>query len=518
MINLKRVLISCWNKDGLVEFAQALQEWNIEIVSSGGTADHLRRHDVPVTTVESITGYPSILGGRVKTLHPLIHAAILAGGSPEHQEELQQLGVEPFQLVVVNLYPFVNEAVEKGLPLSEAIEYIDIGGPAMLRAAAKNYQQVVPLFHPHQYQPFLNHLKEHQGKVEETFSREYAREAFLYTTWYDSQVYLYFSLEGTAGEELPEALPMVLQKKEDLRYGENPHQPAAVYQPYGENCSGFANLKQLWGKPLSFNNYVDVHAAYSLVLEFKEPAVAIIKHTNPCGAALSDSLTEAYQKALRGDPVSAFGGIVALNQPVDASTAREMVNVFFECIIAPDFEPEALEILKSKKNLRLLTLSPDELQSGELQLKSLSGVYLLQEEDTVQEHRDEWMVVTERQPDSEEWKELDFAWKVCKHVKSNAIVFTRDCEIYGVGAGQMSRVDSVRIAAMKAEQQHRDLKGCVMASDAFFPFRDGIDEAARVGITAVIQPGGSRRDAEVIAAANEHQMSMVFTGKRHFKH
>ncbi len=519
MIHIKRALISCWNKEGIEELAKTLGEFGIEIISSGGTANFLSEKGIPVTTVEEITGYPSILGGRVKTLHPKIHAAILSAATPEHLQELREVGVESVQLVVVNLYPFMEEAVEKKLPLAEAIEYIDIGGPAMLRAGAKNFQHVLVLFSPAQYPEFMKLLRENNGKVPPEYSRKQAQQAFLYTAQYDARVHEYFTGFDNTRQLFPPTQALFLEKKADLRYGENPHQSAAVYRRYGSELSGMDSMRQLWGKPLSYNNYVDVEAAYALCLEFEDPAVAIIKHTNPCGAAVSkDGLSDAFEKALRGDALSAFGGIVACNLPVDVNTAERISKIFFECVIAPEFDPAALEILQKKKNLRLLTLAPAAVDTGEYTLKSLNGVFLLQEKDAIVENRSGWEVVSNRKPNEQEWQELDFAWKVVKHVKSNAIVFTKDREIYGVGAGQMSRVDSVTIAGMKARQAGRDTTGCVMASDAFFPFRDGIDEAAKLGIRAVIQPGGSRRDSEVIQAVNDHHMTMVFTGNRHFKH
>ncbi|MCK6619190.1 MAG: bifunctional phosphoribosylaminoimidazolecarboxamide formyltransferase/IMP cyclohydrolase [Calditrichaceae bacterium] len=518
MIPIKRALLSCWDKTGLAELALRLQEYDVEIISSGGTAAYLAERGVPVIRVEDLTGYPSILGGRVKTLHPLIHAAILAKSTPEHQRELEKMGVQPIQLVVVNLYPFVSEALQKKLPPEEAVEFIDVGGPAMLRAAAKNYHHAAALYDPRQYEDFLRELAANGG-VSEAFRRRRAREAFFYTAWYDGQVESYFAQIEEPDTRLPQRKAYFLEKIQELRYGENPHQPAAVYRPYGEAPGGLAALEILWGKSLSFNNYVDVHAAYALATEFAEPAAAIIKHTNPCGAAISAAgIAEAFEKALRGDPLSAFGGIVACNRAVDAESARRMAKIFFECIIAPEFEPEALEILRQKKNLRLLKMDPAKFAGEALEAKSLNGAFLLQQSDRIAEERRNWQVASEKSPGEEQWAELAFAWKVAKHVKSNAIVLAKDREIYGTGAGQMSRVDSVKIAVMKAAQAGRDLKGSVLASDAFFPFRDGIDEAAKAGVSAIIQPGGSLRDEEVIKAADEHGISMVFTGVRHFKH
>lgn len=519
MLHIKRALISCWDKTGLAEFARNLRNFDIEIISSGGTADYLQDRNIPVTKVEEITGYPSILGGRVKTLHPLIHAAILARQTPEHRQELEKLGVKPIQLVVVNLYPFVEEAVAKNLSIEEAVEYIDIGGPTLLRGAAKNHENVAALYHPGQYNEFLQNLKSHEGRIPADYRMKRAREVFFYTGWYDGQVQSYFGRMDESGTLLPDFKTYFLKKSDALRYGENPHQAAAVYQTFGNLPRGLDSMAQLGGKPLSFNNYVDVHAAYSLALEFTDPAVAIIKHTNPCGAAISRAgIADAFEKARRGDPLSAFGGIVACNRVVDAVSAKEMSMHFFECIIAPDFEPPALEMLQTRKNLRILKLEPQKFAGEGIELKSLNGTFLLQQADQLKEDRKNWKVVTEKQPTEAEWKELEFAWVLAKHVKSNAIVLSKDLELYGVGAGQMSRVDSVKISRMKAKLMQREFKGLVLASDAFFPFRDGIDEAVKAGVTAIIQPGGSIRDEEVIQAANEYNLSMIFTGIRHFKH
>ncbi|RMI04828.1 MAG: bifunctional phosphoribosylaminoimidazolecarboxamide formyltransferase/IMP cyclohydrolase PurH [Calditrichaeota bacterium] len=519
MIRIQRALLSCWDKQGLTELARGLQAHGVEIISSGGTATFLEQHHLPVTRVEALTQSPEVLGGRVKTLHPRIHAAILATDSPEHQQDLQTLGVQPIQLVVVNLYPFVEAALEKGLAPEEAVEFIDIGGPALLRAAAKNYRFVVALHHPGQYEEFLAQLNAHQGAIPEHYSRRRAQEVFFYTGWYDGQIQAYFSAQVEPEASLPRYQTCHLEKVTDLRYGENPHQAAALYRPFGETPRGMAEMEQLGGKPLSFNNYVDVQAAYALALEFSLPAAVIVKHTNPCGAAVdSENLIHAYRRALQGDPVSAFGGIVACNREIDAATAEEMSKIFLECIIAPDFSPGALERLRRKKNLRLLKLSPETFLRGAYEIKPLSGAYLLQQPDDLRETPQDWRVVTRRSPTDGEWEDMEFAWKVVKHVKSNAIVLAKDGELYGVGAGQMSRVDAVEFARMKAEKAGRELTDTVLASDAFFPFRDGIDEAAKAGVSAVIQPGGSIRDEEVIQAADEHGMTMIFTGRRHFKH
>ncbi len=519
MIKIKRALISCWNKDGIGEFAARLQAMGVDIISSGGTARHLSEQGVKVVKVADVTGYPEVLGGRVKTLHPRIHAAILSANTPDHLKDLEEIGTEPIQLVVVNLYPFVAEAVSNNLEMDKAIEFIDIGGPTMLRAAAKNYQHVVSLHEPRQYQALLDEMAANDGSVTTDFSRARAREVFFYTSWYDGQIQSYFGDRDADEGAFSQYQTAFLVKKEDLRYGENPHQLAAVYEHFGATVPGLAGIEQLWGKPLSFNNYVDVNAAYALALEFTDKAVAIIKHTNPCGAAVSDdSITDAFRKALRGDSLSAFGGIVAANSSITLEMAEAVKGIFFECVIAPDFDQAALELLQKKKNLRLLKLDPERYRHDWMDYKEANGAVLIQQADQISEVRENWKVATERQPTAEEWKELEFSWILAKHVKSNAIVVTRNREVYGVGAGQMSRVDAVQLACIKARQAERDLGGTVLASDAFFPFRDGVDKAVAEGITAIIQPGGSIRDEEVIAAANEHGISMVLTGIRHFKH
>ncbi len=519
MISIKRALLSCWDKTGLDALASALVRHGVEIVSSGGTADHLSANGMTVTKVEDVTGYPAVLNGRVKTLHPLIHAPILAKRSKSHLRDLEKMDAKPIDLVVVNLYPFVEEAVAKQLPLENAIEFIDIGGPTLLRAAAKNHAFVVALHRPDQYHGFMRQLAENNGKIAREFSRRCAREIFFYTAWYDGQIQAYLSRQNGETAVLPEQQAYFLRKKSELRYGENPHQAAAVYHQPGRAERGLAAAEVLWGKPLSFNNYVDVHAAYELALDLPDIGCAIIKHTNPCGAASCEtSAADAFEKALRGDSMSAFGGIVACNRAIDAAAAEQMHKIFFECIIAPDFDEPALKILKTKKNLRLLKMEPGKFFGDGRDVKFLNDTVLIQQANNSVEDPRNWQVVTEKQPDSRETAELSFAWKIVKHVKSNAIVLIRDREIYGVGAGQMSRIDSVRIAREKALNAGRELKNLVMASDAFFPFRDGIDAAVEAGVTAIVQPGGSIRDKEVIDAANEHGLSMIFTGIRHFKH
>lgn len=518
MIKINRALISCWDKTGLVELAGTLLQYGIEIIASGGTSKLFRDNSIPVTEVETLTGFPEVVGGRVKTLHPAIHAGILAAPTREHQKDLEKLGVNPIQLVVVNLYPFVEKAVREGWPLPKAIEMIDIGGPTLLRGAAKNYENVVALHRTDEYGPFLELLTANSGSIPEDYSRSQAQKIFYYTSWYDGQVQNYFNRFTEKDDSLPANTVYHLQKKSDLRYGENPHQKAAYVEPFNEAPVGFAAMEQLGGKQLSFNNYMDVQAAYTLVLAFTEPCAVVVKHSNPCGAALADDLEKALDNALKGDPISSFGGIFALNGPVTKGCAERVAKIFFECIIAPDFEPEALELLQKKKNLRILKLNREAFVPQQFDVKPVSGGFLLQTPDLGGGKISAGKKITLRTPSPKELTDLEFAWRVVQEVKSNAIVFVKNRQIYGVGAGQMSRVDSVRLARDKAVQAGRNLRGAVMASDAFFPFRDGIDEAAQAGITAVVQPGGSIRDEEVIRAADEHGMSMVFTGIRHFKH
>ncbi len=518
MIKISRALISCWDKTGLVELGRTLVQYGIEIVASGGTFRLFLDENLPVTAVETLTGFPEVLGGRVKTLHPAIHAGILAASTPEHQKDLDKLGVKTIQLVVVNLYPFVEKAVQESWPLPKAIEMIDIGGPTLLRGAAKNYENVVAVHRPDDYGRLVELLTANNGAIPGEFSRSQAQKIFFYTSWYDAQIQNYFSRFNDEEDFLSERQMFHLQKKSDLRYGENPHQKAAYYEPFNDAPVGFAAMEQLGGKQLSFNNYMDVQAAYTLALAFDEPCAVVVKHSNPCGAALADDLEKALDNALKGDPVSSFGGIFALNGPVTKGCAERVAKIFFECIIAPDFDPGALELLKKKKNLRILKLKREAFLPPRFDVKPVSGGFLLQTPDLGGGQIADGKKTTLRSPSPKEVLDLEFAWRVVQEVKSNAIVFVKNRQIYGVGAGQMSRVDSVRLARDKALQAGRNLRGAVMASDAFFPFRDGIDEAAQAGITAVVQPGGSIRDEEVIRAADEHGMSMVFTGIRHFKH
>lgn len=506
---IRRALISVSDKAGIADFARALTRFNVEIISTGGTAKTLRDAGINVRDISEITGFPEMMDGRVKTLHPRVHGGLLAiRDNLEHVAALEQHGIEPIDMVVVNLYPFAETIKREGVTREEAIEQIDIGGPAMIRSAAKNSQDVAVVVSPNQYGELIDELEKHEGALSLNTRARLAQAAFEHTAQYDLMVSSY--LAGSTAP-LPERLIWTMKKVSDLRYGENPHQKAALYQTSG---AGIANAEILSGKEMSFNNYVDAEAAWQLVCDFQETACAIIKHTNPAGAALGETAVAAYRKALATDPVSAFGGIVAFNRRVDAAAAEEVTKIFTEVVIAPDYDAESLETLRTKKNLRVIRMNSTE-QSQTLEVKQIGGGMLVQTRDTLGLSCHQLSAVTERQPTSEELNALAFAWIVCKHTKSNAIVYARDGQTVGVGAGQMSRVDSVKIGAMRAQLP---VAGSVLASDAFFPFRDGIDEAARHGITAVIQPGGSVRDDEVIAAANEHDLAMVFTGVRHFKH
>lgn len=509
---LKRALISVSDKTGLVDFAQGLAALGMEIVSTGGTAKALRDAGVPVTYISDVTGFPEILDGRVKTLHPNVHAGILALRSDDHLKQLAELNITPIDLVVVNLYPFRETVAKPNVALAEAIENIDIGGPAMVRAAAKNYQHVLIVVNPERYQEILTAVQD--NRVTDELRLALAREAFAHTASYDSAVSKY--LAGVAGEAFPAELSVSAQLVQTLRYGENPHQKAAFYRDHAVTGPCIANAEKLHGKELSYNNILDANAALELVREFSEPAAVIIKHNNPCGCACDVDLSVAYEKALAGDPVSAFGGIVALNRVVDVPTAEKMRKIFLEAIIAPDFTTEALDILTQKPNLRLLkTGNLSEQTKDDMEIRKVNGGLLLQQVDRQLLNPEEMRVVTEKQPTQQELDELIFAMTVVKHVKSNAIVVTKGKQLIGVGAGQMNRVGSANIAFAQAGE---NCQGAVLASDAFFPFRDTVDAAARFGIKAIIQPGGSVRDQESIDACNEHGISMVFTGMRHFKH
>ncbi len=506
--------LSVWDKTGLVEFAQGLVSLGWELVASGGTARALREASLPVTDVAQVTGFPEMLGGRVKTLHPAIHAGILARPDAADLAELAAYGLAPMDLVAVNLYPFEATVARPGVSLAEAVEQIDIGGVALLRAAAKNWARVTVVSQPEQYTGVLAELQE-RGEVAEATRRRLALEAFRLTAAYDAAIASYLAQQGFGGEEaFPTRLLLGGHLAQVLRYGENPHQ-AAAYYTYRPGVGPLGG-KVLGGKALSYNNLLDLDAAWRAATSLAEPAVAIIKHTNPCGLARADTLLEAYRRALEGDPVSAFGSVVAANRPVDAEVAAAMLDLFIEVLAAPSFVPEAVALFQEQRpNTRLVAMEDAEAPLVPWEVRSVRGGFLLQEPDPCQDDPAAWQVVTERAPTPEERRALEFAWRAVAHVKSNAIVLCQGDALVGVGAGQMSRVDAVRVALMKAGPRAR---GTVLASDAFFPFPDGVAVAGEAGVTAVVQPGGAQRDAEVIAEANRWGMAMVFTGRRHFRH
>jgi phosphoribosylaminoimidazolecarboxamide formyltransferase / IMP cyclohydrolase len=523
-MGVQRALLSVFDKTGLVEFSRRLAALKIEILSTGGTAKLLREEGVPVTDVCEFTGWPEMLGGRVKTLHPKVHGGLLyRRNHADDQKQAKEHGIAAIDLVVVNLYPFEATAAKGYLTAEELIENIDIGGPTMLRSAAKNFESVTVVTDPADYGRVAQELEEkHDTRL--PLRLELARKVFAITARYDGLIATELERLTAAGEHLevnpravlPERVHVSLRKQQELRYGENPHQAAALYIPAGRAPEGLAAAKQLQGKELSYNNYVDLEAARSLVAEFERPAAVIIKHNNPCGAAQQSNLLDAYTKAYACDPLSAFGGVLAFNHIVDAVTAQAVSKLFVECIVAPGFADEAKDIFAGKKNLRLLVVPQGRMDPDkELQWKRILGGMLVQQPDLGNLRDKELRVVTKRAPSEAELADLRFAWKVCKHVKSNAIVFAKDGATLGVGAGQMSRVDSVKLAVMKAQ---KSLQGTAVASDAFFPFPDGVEEAAKAGATAVIQPGGSVKDPEVIATANRLGLAMVFTSMRHFLH
>jgi phosphoribosylaminoimidazolecarboxamide formyltransferase/IMP cyclohydrolase len=518
-------LLSVTDKTGIVEFARELHKLQVGILSTGGTAKLLMEAGIPVTEVSQHTGSPEILDGRVKTLHPKVHGGILFDRSkPSHVAQCQEFGIRPIDLVVVNLYQFESKALKEQLGLESAIEHIDIGGPCMLRAAAKNFAHCAPVIDPRDYERVLVEWK--AGGLSAAFRRELAAKTFRAISRYDAMIAAYFeraSENETA--ELAPSFPLDLSLQQTLRYGENPHQKAGFYRSPFSQPGGLQDARVVQGKELSFNNLLDCDAAAQIVADFPESlACTIIKHTNPCGTALGrpgESLLEIYQRALSVDPKSAFGGIVAFNVPVDGPTAEALSQLFLECIVAPGYSAAALQVLAAKKNLRVLELPYLAQRGGDQKqwdLRSVLGGVLLQERDQVRTDAGQWQVVTKKAPTPTEVQDLVFAMRLCKHVKSNAIVFARDLMSVAVGAGQMSRVDSATFAAEKAREFGRSINNTVLASDAFFPFRDTVDLAAKLGVTAIVQPGGSMRDAESIAAADEQGLAMVFTGVRHFKH
>lgn len=554
-ILIKRALLSVSDKTGLAEFAKKLSEFGIELISTGGTAKILRAEGLQVKDVSEVTGFPEMMDGRVKTLHPKIHGALLGVRSnPAHIESMSRAGIEPIDLVVVNLYPFEKVSADSGSEPAEIIENIDIGGPAMIRSAAKNFESVAVVTEPKFYNLIIEELLVNNGALGLETRRNLALLAFAKTASYDLNISSWLATQlnendlslleehnplskfqiilpspqetepaqGAPTEKsLPQELVIEAQKSLDLRYGENPHQRAALYSD--GTGYGAANAVLLSGKQMSFNNFIDLDAAIQLVAEFSDPAAVIIKHTNPAGAAIGSSPAEAYSRALSCDPVSAFGGIVAFNRRLDARTANRLTEIFLEIVAAPSFDEDALELLKSKKNLRILQVEFEDNQQkynffNNLEVKQISGGYLLQDRDHLDFSPEELKVVTQRQPTEDELNSMLFAWKVAKHTRSNAIVIADRFQTLGVGAGQMNRVDSIRIAGMRANRYGLKTDGAALASDAFFPFRDNVDEAVKLGISAIIQPGGSLRDDESIQAANEHGIVMAFTGFRHFKH
>jgi phosphoribosylaminoimidazolecarboxamide formyltransferase/IMP cyclohydrolase len=518
---IQRAILSVTDKTGLVDFARQLSGLGIELISTGGTARLLRDSGIAVKDISDLTGFPEMLDGRVKTLHPKVHGGILhRRENPAHTAAVAQHGIQPIDMVVVNLYAFEKTAAKPGVTFEELIENIDIGGPSMIRSAAKNFQDVAVVTSPEDYPTIADELARSSGALSRATKWRLAQKAFATTAAYDSAIASALEtisdpqtpdLRVTpAADTFPQTLRLSFQKTLDLRYGENPHQKAAMYSD-GSRV-GVANARQLQGKELSYNNIVDLQAAWDLAQEFDEPVCAIIKHTNPAGTATGKTLAEAYKRALECDPVSAFGGVIGVNRPIDGETAEEMHKLFLEVIAAPGFDEAAKAKFATKKNLRLVEVAA---ASQKWLLKNVSGGILLQDADFRPLQDIDLKVVTQRAPTPEEIRALLFAWKVCKHVKSNAIVYARDGQTVGVGAGQMSRVDSAKIGAMKAQLP---LTGTVAASDAFFPFPDGVEEIAKAGATAIIQPGGSQRDAEVIAAADRLGLAMLFTGVRHFRH
>jgi len=515
-ITIRRALISVSDKTGVVEFAKALEAFGVEILSTGGTLSALEKAGVKVRSVSSVTGFPEIMDGRVKTLHPKIHGGLLGVmDNPEHVEQMREHDISPIDLLAVNLYPFEQTVAKPGVSLDDAVEQIDIGGPAMLRAAAKNFAFKTVVTNPGRYEKIIGEMKAHNGGVTQATRFTLARETFKHTSRYDAAIFTWLSSvkkERRLPAVIPDSYFASFPKAAGLRYGENPHQSAALYGAF------FDIFKQLHGKELSYNNIVDIQAAAELVEEFSEPTVVIIKHTNPCGVGSGRTLAEGYAKALATDSKSAFGGIVAVNRKLDEESARVIDKVFTEVIIAPEYDPAALELLKKKKDRRLIVQTRPVKDELGLAVRSVAGGVLVQTADTITTGEKEPVVVTKRAPTDAERKALVFAWKVAKHVKSNAIVYTQADRTIGVGAGQMSRFDSSRIAVIKALDAGLELKGTAVASDAFFPFADGLLEAVKAGATAVIQPGGSMRDEEVIKAADDNNIAMLFTGVRHFKH
>lgn len=524
---IRRALLSVSDKTGIVEFARALAGHNIEILSTGGTAKLLTEQGIQVIEVSDYTGHAEIMGGRVKTLHPRVHGGILARRGID-EDVMAENNISHIDLVVVNLYPFADTVAKPGCTLEDAIENIDIGGPTMVRAAAKNHKDVTIVVNANDYSKVLTEMQQNNGATTHSTRFSLAISAFEHTAQYDGMIANYFgtmlpayTTPAESGNKFPRTFNAQFVKKQDLRYGENSHQQAAFYVDSTANAStaSVASAQQLQGKALSYNNIADTDAALECVKEFAEPACVIVKHANPCGVAIGESILEAYERAFKTDPTSAFGGIIAFNRELDETTANAIINKqFVEVIIAPTATAAAVAAIGTKPNVRLLVCGDFSQEAAAIDIKQVNGGILLQDRDQAKVSLDDLKVVSKRQPTEQELTDLLFCWKVAKYVKSNAIVYVKDSMTIGVGAGQMSRVYSAKVAGIKAADENLEVKGSVMASDAFFPFRDGIDAAAAAGITAVIQPGGSMRDAEVVAAANEHDMAMVFTGVRHFRH
>lgn len=520
MTQIKRALISVSDKTGIVELAKGLAALKIELLSTGGTAKLLREKGIAALEVADYTGQKEILDGRLKTLHPKIHGGLLAiRSNPKHLKEIQESGIQPIDLLVVNLYPFEQTVSKAGVSLDEAIENIDIGGPTMIRAAAKNWQDVAVVVDPEDYAVLIDELKKNKGDVSKETKFRLAQKVFIMTSRYDGAIANY--LTGGRDGRFPEAFNYQGLKRQDLRYGENPHQAAVFYRDVPPTKEpSVSTAIQRHGKELSYNNIMDLDAAIEAVKEFDGTAVVVIKHATPCGAARGVVLRDIFVSARDCDPTSSFGGIIAINEKIDALTAQEIAKDFYECVVAPGYDDEAFEILAAKKNIRLMEIpgwdrAKAEAPPGSTTLRKVTGGLLVQDRDLLRADVRKAKVVTKRAPTEEEWRALEFAWKVCKHVKSNAIVYARSDRTIGIGGGQVSRVDATKVGALKARSP---LQGASLASDAFFPFRDNIDEAAKAGIKAVIQPGGSVKDAEVIQAADEHGIAMVFTGVRHFRH
>jgi phosphoribosylaminoimidazolecarboxamide formyltransferase / IMP cyclohydrolase len=514
-MKMKRAIISVSDKSELIAFAERLQRWNVEIISTGGTSKFLEEHKIKVTPLSSVTHFPEILDGRVKTLHPAIFAGILnVRTNQDHRKQMDEHKLADIDLVVVNLYPFEEQAVKKDLSVADSIEWIDIGGPSLIRAAAKNHAFTAVVTDPNDYTAIAEEMEKNEGSISAETKTRLALKAYQFTSYYDATISAYF-MRKLGMAEFPRYFPVNLHLASSLRYGENPHQKAALYVSPTTPGATLASAQKLQGKELSYNNLLDFDAAFQLACALNRPCAVIVKHNNPCGVAADPVISEAYSRARQADPVAAFGGVVAINGTVDEKTAQIVTEAFIEGIVAKDFTPKALELLSGKTAMRLLKLEMDWIIEDAIDMKKITGGALIQDRDNLPLDRSQCKVASKRQPTDSEWSALEFAWIVTQYVKSNAIVFTNANTTAAVGAGQMSRVDSVKIAKLKAQTS---LNGTVVGSDAFFPFRDGVDEIASAGATAIIQPGGSIRDKEVIEAADQHDIAMVFTGTRHFRH